>query len=380
MRVPTRSEGTRSGVNWMRANVPPRTPAVVLIVRVFASPGTPSIKRWPWARRHTRTRSSIASWPAITRLISKSACSRRSLASVGEGTARSLCCSVTSAPSVACTESYTTACQPKFLLREKTAPRCRTGAEAVAFGHDEIPCRAAVSCRGGRDAGGEPPVEEDHHRPLSGDHLGAQPRRRRRRGNGEDVLRLRGAERGDRATSRRPARPARHRGRLRDRRRRHPRRLPADLGLPVRARATLAREHLLHVRHGRHRHCLTLRDVAAQLVFLLGDDGEGLLVEGSRHVLGPAAVRLIACGDVIAGGTHKVASFAPVVGQRGRNVGDLADGVLEEPRDRTVALAAKGTRQRRIGDLADELVLERKLLESLETRDTIAADQISALE
>src|SRR6266545_2767567 len=328
MRVPTRSEGTRSGVNWMRANVPPRTPAVVLIVRVFASPGTPSIKRWPWARRHTRTRSSIASWPAITRLISKSACSRRSLASVGEGTARSLCCSVTSAPSVACTESYTTACQPKFLLREKTAPRCRTGAEAVAFGHDEIPCRAAVSCRGGRDAGGEPPVEEDHHRPLSGDHLGAQPRRRRRRGNGEDVLRLRGAERGDRATSRGPPRSARHRGRLRDRRRRHPGRLPA-LRVPVNPPwPALASEHLLHVVHRRHRHRLPLRDVAAQLVLLLGDDGQGLLVEGSGHVLGPASVGLISGGDVMAGGPRRVTGFAPVVRKRGRDVADLADGVL----------------------------------------------------
>ena len=39
MRVPTRSDGTRSGVNCTRANVPPSTPAVVLIVSVFARPG-----------------------------------------------------------------------------------------------------------------------------------------------------------------------------------------------------------------------------------------------------------------------------------------------------------------------------------------------------
>src|SRR6266540_5566523 len=380
MRVPTRSEGTRSGVHWMRAKVPPRTPAVVLIVRVFASPGTPSIRRWPWAKRQTRTRSSIASCPAITRLISKSACSRRSLASVGEGTARSLCCSVTSAPSVACTESYTTARQPKFLLREKTAPRCRTGAEAVAFGHDEIPCRAAVSCRGGRDAGGEPPVEEDHHRPLSGDHLGAQPRRRRRRGNGEDVLRLRGAERADRAKSRGPPRSARHRGCLRDRRRGHPGRLPADLGVPVRAGPALAGEHLLHVQHRRHRHRLALRDVTAQLLLLLGDNGQGLLVEGSGHVLGPAPVGLIAGRAVIVGGTRRVSGFAPVVSQRGRDVADLAHGALEEAGDRAVALAPQRTRQRGVGDLANELVLERELLVSLETRDPIAADQVAAFE
>ena len=45
MRVPTRSDGTRSGVNWTRANEPPSTPAAVLIVSVFASPGTPSIRQ-----------------------------------------------------------------------------------------------------------------------------------------------------------------------------------------------------------------------------------------------------------------------------------------------------------------------------------------------
>ena len=72
-------------MNWMRENVPPSTLAVVLIVSVLARPGTPSISRCPCAKRHTSTRSSIASWPAITRLISKSACSRRSFASAGVG-------------------------------------------------------------------------------------------------------------------------------------------------------------------------------------------------------------------------------------------------------------------------------------------------------
>src|SRR6266542_1209673 len=127
-RVPTRSEGTRSGVNWIREKDPPRTPAVVLIVRVFARPGTPSISRWPCASRHTSTRSSMASCPAITRLISKSACSSRSLASVGEGTGRSFCGSVTWAPSVLCTESYTTADHFKFLLRARRA-RCFPGGQ-----------------------------------------------------------------------------------------------------------------------------------------------------------------------------------------------------------------------------------------------------------
>ena len=39
MRVPTRSDGTRSGVNWIRWKLPPSTCAVVLIVSVFARPG-----------------------------------------------------------------------------------------------------------------------------------------------------------------------------------------------------------------------------------------------------------------------------------------------------------------------------------------------------
>src|SRR4051812_33555563 len=75
-RVPTTSEGTRSGVNWMRLNVPPSTWASVLIVSVLASPGTPSSRTWPPASSATSSRSSIASWPTMTRLISYSASSR----------------------------------------------------------------------------------------------------------------------------------------------------------------------------------------------------------------------------------------------------------------------------------------------------------------
>src|SRR5829696_139650 len=92
MRVPTRSLGIRSGVNWIRLNVPPSTWAVVLIVSVFARPGTPSIRRCPPASRQTSTRSSMASCPAITRLISKRACSSssRCSATLVSLTARSL--------------------------------------------------------------------------------------------------------------------------------------------------------------------------------------------------------------------------------------------------------------------------------------------------
>src|SRR3954470_18241507 len=81
MRVPTRSAGTRSGVNCRRLNEPPRTSATVLTVSVLARPGTPSSSTWPPARRATITRSSIASWPTITRLISNRAASSASCAS-----------------------------------------------------------------------------------------------------------------------------------------------------------------------------------------------------------------------------------------------------------------------------------------------------------
>src|SRR5919112_2188992 len=81
MRVPSRWDGTRSGVNWIRRNVPPSTCASVLTVSVFASPGTPSSRTWPPASSATSSRSSIASWPTITRLISCSAASSASRAS-----------------------------------------------------------------------------------------------------------------------------------------------------------------------------------------------------------------------------------------------------------------------------------------------------------
>src|SRR6478735_5492764 len=70
MRVPTRSAGTRSGVNWIRLKVPRSVCASVLTVNVLASPGTPSTSRWPWASTATMTRSRKWSWPTTTRLTS----------------------------------------------------------------------------------------------------------------------------------------------------------------------------------------------------------------------------------------------------------------------------------------------------------------------
>src|SRR4051812_13441404 len=81
MRVPTRSAGTRSGVNWSRLNEPPSTSATVLIVSVLARPGTPSSSTWPPARSATSRRSSIPSCPTMTRLTSNSAPSSAACAS-----------------------------------------------------------------------------------------------------------------------------------------------------------------------------------------------------------------------------------------------------------------------------------------------------------
>src|ERR1700742_1374773 len=81
MRVPTRSDGTRSGVNCTRRKEPPSVCASVLTVSVLASPGTPSSSTWPPASRLTSRRSSIASCPTMTRLISYSTSWRASRAS-----------------------------------------------------------------------------------------------------------------------------------------------------------------------------------------------------------------------------------------------------------------------------------------------------------
>src|SRR6266511_3138651 len=89
MRVPTRSEGTRSGVNWTRWKVPPSTLATVAMVSVLARPGTPSSSRWLLESSATKTRSSIPSWPTITRLISNNAASSRECAAAASPTAAS---------------------------------------------------------------------------------------------------------------------------------------------------------------------------------------------------------------------------------------------------------------------------------------------------
>src|SRR3954470_22199778 len=75
MRVPIRSAGTRSGVNWMRWKSPPIVCATVLIAIVLARPGTPSTSTWPRASRATINRSSSMSWPTNNFFTWKTTCS-----------------------------------------------------------------------------------------------------------------------------------------------------------------------------------------------------------------------------------------------------------------------------------------------------------------
>ncbi len=59
METPVTSVGSRSGVNWMRRQLPPIDRAMALARDVLPTPGTSSMRRWPWANRHTS-----ASWTA----------------------------------------------------------------------------------------------------------------------------------------------------------------------------------------------------------------------------------------------------------------------------------------------------------------------------
>ena len=69
-RVPTMSEGTRSGVNWMREKLPPMTVANVDTASVLATPGTPSSRTWPPESMATTNCLHRCSWPTTTWLIS----------------------------------------------------------------------------------------------------------------------------------------------------------------------------------------------------------------------------------------------------------------------------------------------------------------------
>src|SRR5947199_10424308 len=66
MLTPVTSEGSRSGVNWMRAHEQSRLAATALARLVLPTPGTSSTSRWPSASRQTRARRMASSLPWIT--------------------------------------------------------------------------------------------------------------------------------------------------------------------------------------------------------------------------------------------------------------------------------------------------------------------------
>jgi hypothetical protein len=61
------SKGWRSGVNWMRLKLRLVISETVRTAKVFATPGTPSRRRWPRVRSAMRMLSPISFWPTITR-------------------------------------------------------------------------------------------------------------------------------------------------------------------------------------------------------------------------------------------------------------------------------------------------------------------------
>ena len=64
--VPVMSAGIRSGVNWMRLNVRFSVRASVLIISVFARPGTPSNMQWLRLKSEINSSSMTSRWPTIT--------------------------------------------------------------------------------------------------------------------------------------------------------------------------------------------------------------------------------------------------------------------------------------------------------------------------
>ena len=68
--VPTRSAGRRSGVNWILLNFASIIDASDLIASVFASPGTPSRRMWPFASSPIIRLSVRCFCPMITLFIS----------------------------------------------------------------------------------------------------------------------------------------------------------------------------------------------------------------------------------------------------------------------------------------------------------------------
>ena len=64
------SEGTVSDVNWTRRVSRPKTFAKVRAVVVLPTPGTSSMRTWPWARMAIRIFSTFSFLPTMTDSIS----------------------------------------------------------------------------------------------------------------------------------------------------------------------------------------------------------------------------------------------------------------------------------------------------------------------
>lgn len=65
--IPVRSDGSRSGVNWMRLNPLPMVFANALSSIVFPVPGTSSNSTWPEQRKLVKISRMAFSFPTITR-------------------------------------------------------------------------------------------------------------------------------------------------------------------------------------------------------------------------------------------------------------------------------------------------------------------------
>ena len=69
MLTPTRSAGSRSGVNCTRFHVQCTDAAIALARLVLPTPGTSSMSRWPSASRHETARSIASFLPCTTRAM-----------------------------------------------------------------------------------------------------------------------------------------------------------------------------------------------------------------------------------------------------------------------------------------------------------------------
>src|SRR5262245_39758154 len=91
--VPVMSDGIRSGVNWMRENFSSSTRASVCTRRVFARPGTPTMRLLPPVNSVSSTSLTTSSWPTIALRSSEMMRSRpvfiRSASATSSGDSRS---------------------------------------------------------------------------------------------------------------------------------------------------------------------------------------------------------------------------------------------------------------------------------------------------